>query len=205
LAGKLTGSEAPQDLLAALWGFAQLNHKPDGGLLSKASAAIKGVVGELSPEQQICAAWSLALLGGGDKEVFGALFSALGASLAAAPDSVPVQQLAMLAEAQVMAGDKAKLPEQVCVVLLRGWMCVPLCRSAPPHTHNQHTRTTLCLCAAHPVTSHRSAATCWSCTASPQRRPRSARAPPGATSGPRLRPLRRARWGRATSQRSRRR
>ena len=62
---------------------------------------------------QVCAAWSLALLGGGDKETFGALFSALGARLAAAPDSVPVQQLALLAEAQVMAGDKAKLPDQV--------------------------------------------------------------------------------------------
>lgn len=115
LAGKLSGSEAPQDLLAAVWGFVQLNHKPDAALLSKASVAIKGAVAELSPEQQICAAWSLALLGAGDKDVFTALFGALGASLAAAPDSVPVQQLALLAEAQVMAADKAKLPEQVRV------------------------------------------------------------------------------------------
>jgi hypothetical protein len=62
---------------------------------------------------QIYAAWSLALLGGGDKDTFAALFSALGSQLASAPDSVPVQQLALLAEAQVMAGDKAKLPDQV--------------------------------------------------------------------------------------------
>jgi hypothetical protein len=150
LSGKLSGGEAPQDLLAALWGFAHLNHKPDAGLISKAAAAIKGAVGELTPEQQICAAWSLALLGGGDKDVFGALFGALGAALAAAPDSVPVAQLALLAEAQAMAGDKAKLPEQVwglgarasltmLVCLrktrcsgLRRSHCSPTLRSAPP-------------------------------------------------------------------------
>ncbi len=34
--------DAPQDLLAAVWGFAQLDHKADAGLLSKAAAAIKG-------------------------------------------------------------------------------------------------------------------------------------------------------------------
>lgn len=62
---------------------------------------------------QISAAWSLALLGGGDKDTFGALFSSLASRLSSAPDSVPVQQLALLAEAQVMAGDKAKLPDQV--------------------------------------------------------------------------------------------
>lgn len=118
LTGKVSPSDAPQDLLAALWGFAHLNHKPHAGFTTKAAAAIKGAVGQLSAEQQVHAAWSLALLGGGDKDVFGALFSALGAQLAAAPDSLPVQQLALLAEAQVMVGDKLgaqapKLPEQV--------------------------------------------------------------------------------------------
>lgn len=113
LAGKVGPGDAPQDVVAALTGFAQLNHKPDAGLMSKASAGIKGAVGELTPEQQVHAAWSLALLGGGDKDVFGALFSALASKLAAAPDAVGVESLALLAEAQVMAGDKAKLPDQV--------------------------------------------------------------------------------------------
>jgi uncharacterized protein YihD (DUF1040 family) len=113
LSGKVAPTDAPQDLLAAVWGFAQLNHKPDAGLLSKAAAGIKGAAGQMTAEQQIYAAWSLALLGGGDKDTFGALFSALGAQLASAPDSVTVQQLALLAEATVMAGDKAKLPDQV--------------------------------------------------------------------------------------------
>jgi hypothetical protein len=45
--------------------------------------------------------------------VFGALFSALASKLAAAPDAVGVESLALLAEAQIMAGDKAKLPDQV--------------------------------------------------------------------------------------------
>jgi hypothetical protein len=53
-----------------------------------------------------------------DKELHGALFAALGAALTAAPDSVPVRALALLAEAQLMVGDKLggaapKLPDQV--------------------------------------------------------------------------------------------
>jgi hypothetical protein len=53
LGGKAAPSDAPQDLLAAVWGFAQLNHKPDAGLLTKASAAIKGAAGQLTAEQQV--------------------------------------------------------------------------------------------------------------------------------------------------------
>jgi len=63
LSGKLAAGEAPQDILAALWAFAHLNHKPDATLLNKAAAAIKGAVAELSAEQQVYAAWSFALLG----------------------------------------------------------------------------------------------------------------------------------------------
>ncbi len=53
-----------------------------------------------------------------DKELHAALFSALGGALTAAPDSVPVQALALLAEAQLMVADKLggaapKLPDQV--------------------------------------------------------------------------------------------
>jgi hypothetical protein len=59
LAGKLGPNDAPQDLLAAVWGFAQLNHKPDAGLLSKAAAGIKGAAGQMTAEQQVgcCAVW----------------------------------------------------------------------------------------------------------------------------------------------------
>jgi hypothetical protein len=63
LGSKLSAGDAPQDLLAGLWGLAQLGAKADGGLLSKAAGAIKGAVAELSTEQQIYAAWSFALLG----------------------------------------------------------------------------------------------------------------------------------------------
>jgi hypothetical protein len=54
LSGKLAPTDAPQDLVAAVWGFAQLNHKPDAGLLSKAAAGIKGAAGQLTAEQQVC-------------------------------------------------------------------------------------------------------------------------------------------------------
>jgi hypothetical protein len=63
LGAKLSPGDAPQDLLAGLWGLAQLGAKADGGLLSKAAGVIKGAVAELSTEQQIYAAWSFALLG----------------------------------------------------------------------------------------------------------------------------------------------
>lgn len=63
LGSKLLPADAPQDVLAGVWALAQLNAKPDSALLSKAAAGIKGAVAELSIEQQICAAWSFALLG----------------------------------------------------------------------------------------------------------------------------------------------
>jgi hypothetical protein len=63
LGAKLSAGDAPQDLLAGLWGLAHLGAKADGGLLSKAAGVIKGAVAELSTEQQIYAAWSFALLG----------------------------------------------------------------------------------------------------------------------------------------------
>jgi hypothetical protein len=63
LGSKLSAADSPQDLLAGLWGLAQLGAKADAGLLSKAAGTIKAAVGELSTEQQIYAAWSFALLG----------------------------------------------------------------------------------------------------------------------------------------------
>jgi hypothetical protein len=63
LGAKLSAGDAPQDLLAGLWGLAHLGAKADGGMLSKAAGVIKGAVAELSTEQQVYAAWSFALLG----------------------------------------------------------------------------------------------------------------------------------------------
>lgn len=63
LGAKLSPADAPQDLLAGLWGLAQLGAKADAGMLSKAAGVIKAAVGELSTEQQVYAAWSFALLG----------------------------------------------------------------------------------------------------------------------------------------------
>lgn len=63
LGAKLSPGDAPQDLLAGLWGLAQLGAKADAGMLSKAAGVIKAAVGELSTEQQVYAAWSFALLG----------------------------------------------------------------------------------------------------------------------------------------------
>lgn len=63
LTSKLGSGEAPQDLLAALWGFATLDAKPDAALLTKAAAVLRSAVGTLNSEQQINAAWAMALLG----------------------------------------------------------------------------------------------------------------------------------------------
>lgn len=117
LGSKLGGGEAPSDAAAALWALATLNYKPAGDVLSKASSTIKAAAADLPPTQAIHAAWALALLGG-DKEALSALLAAAGAAVAAAPDGVSVQDLAVLCEAQTLAIDKwggqaPKLPEQV--------------------------------------------------------------------------------------------
>jgi hypothetical protein len=63
---------------------------PPAQALTKAAAAVKAGVADLSPEQAIHGAWALALLGG-DKDAVGALLGAAGAAVAAAPDCVSVQ------------------------------------------------------------------------------------------------------------------
>uniref|UniRef100_A0A383WKK8 RAP domain-containing protein n=1 Tax=Tetradesmus obliquus TaxID=3088 RepID=A0A383WKK8_TETOB len=118
LGAKLSPGDAPQDLLAGLWGLAQLGAKADAGMLSKAAGVIKAAVGELSTEQQVYAAWSFALLGQADKDLYSSLFNAIGAAVTSAPDCVPVPLLGCLAEAQLLVADKLgaqapKLPAQV--------------------------------------------------------------------------------------------
>lgn len=118
LGAKLGASDAPADAAAAIWALATLNFAPDATALSKAAGAVKAGAAELSPEQAIHAAWGLALLGSGDKDALAALLAAAGGAISAAPDSVSVQALATLCEAQTLILDRLgaqapKLPDQV--------------------------------------------------------------------------------------------
>lgn len=108
-AGKLGKGEAAGDVAALLWGAATLGYSAPQ-LVSKGAAALKAGAAKLTAGQAIAGAWSLAVLGSGDKDTVGALFAVAAKALAAAPEKVPLADVAKLYEASAILPDAGLAP-----------------------------------------------------------------------------------------------